>query len=116
MVMDLGRYAGETNDAKASQLARVTRVLNDRLLTVFKAFAEPSEGATPISGLKVEIALPRYTGSTSVAEMDRLQVYASVGDIRRYANGKLTNQQFVETCAVMFDGNRISVPLSASTN
>jgi len=116
MVVDLGRYAGETNDAKPNRTARVARVINDRLLTVFKAFAQPSEGAVPISGLKLEIALPRYSGSTSVAEMDRLQVYASVGDIRRYANGKLTNQQFVETCAVMFDGNRISVPLSASTN
>jgi len=116
MVVDLGRYAGDPNEAKPNRTARVARVLNDRLLTVFKAFAQASEGATPISGLKLEIALPRYSGSTSVAEMDRLQVYASVGDIRRYADGKLTNQQFVETCAVMFDGNRISVPLSASTN
>jgi hypothetical protein len=116
MVMDLGRYAGEPNGAKPNGTASVARVINNRLLTVFKAFARPSEGAAPISGLKLEIALPRSSASTSVAETDRLQVSASVGDIRRYANGELTNQQFVETCAVMFDGNRISVPLSASTN
>lgn len=116
LVVDLGQHAGEPNDVKPNRTARVARVFNDRLLAVFKAFAQPSEATPQIVGLKLEIALPRWSGSTSAAEMDRLQVYAPAEDIRRFAGGELTNQQFVDACAVMFDGNRISVPLSAATN
>jgi hypothetical protein len=42
----------------------------------------------------------------------KLQVYAPSEQIRKFAEADITNQQFIDNCVVIADGNRIQVPLA----
>jgi len=50
--------------------------------------------------------------SKATAKGDRLQVYAPVAAIKQFSSADITNQQFIDLCIAIVNGNRIQVSLS----
>ncbi len=113
MLVDLGRDMSVYNDLKLNQVERVAHVLNDRLLTLLKAFAAPVTGVGEIGGLKIEMIIPHksFLDQSALAKDDRLELYAPVESVAHFADDAITSQQLVEESVVLVNGNRTNVPL-----
>jgi hypothetical protein len=116
LLVDLGFDENIYNDLKLNQPQRVAHVLNERLLTVLKAFALPVADAKDVHGLKLEITIPHrsFLDKTAEPALDKLEIYAPTELIRQFADADITSQQFIDGCVVIVENNRIAVPLASS--
>jgi hypothetical protein len=114
LLVDLGSDTSVYNDLKLNQVQRVARILNERLLTVLKAFTIPVKDELGIFGLKLEFQIPHrsFLNEGAVPTLDKLEIYAPIDLILQFNDADITSQQFVDGCVVIVDGNRISVPLA----
>jgi len=114
LVIDLGETGAVYNDLKLNQAQRVALVVNERLLTILKAFAAPVREATNIQGLKLEYNIfhKNFANQYSTPAIDKLEMYVNVDDIRTFADADITSQQLIDKSIVLVDSNRIQVPLS----
>lgn len=114
LVVDLGRDTTVYNDLKFNQSTLIAHVLNEGLLTVLKDFADPVQDVAVVKGLKIEAEIPHVDFvSGQTAKTYKLELYAPVDQIKRFSQADITNQQFIDDCIVIVDGNRIQVSLSA---
>ena len=95
----------------------MARLLNDRLLNVLKAFADPVRAVEAIYGVKLEIRIPHkgFLDNEADPEYDDLMIYASAEDTKAFADFELTNQEFIDRCFVILNNNQIHVPLSGGS-
>jgi hypothetical protein len=116
LLVDLGSDTNVYNDLKLNQAQRVAYVINERLLTVLKAFAMPVKDTKEVYGLKLEMVIPHrsFLRETAIPELDRLEIYAPAELVRKFSDADITSQQFIDGCVVIVENNRISVPLSSS--
>ena len=56
--VDLGRDTSVYNELQLNQSARIARAMNDKLLTILKAFALPVQDVDAVYGLKLEFKIP----------------------------------------------------------
>lgn len=116
LLVDLGLDTSVYNDLKLNQSQRVAHVLNERLLTVLKAFALPVKDTKDVYGLKLEMIIPHrsFLEQGSIPALDKLEIYAPAELIHKFSDADITSQQFIDGCVVIVENNRISVPLSSS--
>ncbi len=115
MVIDLNTDDIVYNDLKLNQVARVATILNERLLNTLKAFAESVKDVVELQGLKMEMQIPHksFLETSAIPQIDKLELYAPVDLIRKFAEADITNQQFIDGCTVIVNTNRIQVPLAS---
>jgi hypothetical protein len=114
MVVDLGSDSSVYNDLKFTQASLIAHVLNEDLLKKLKGFASILKGAQGVFGVKLEYGISHksFLDEAAKASEYKLQLYAPVSEITKFADADVTNQQFVDSCVVIVDGSRIQVPLS----
>jgi len=114
LVVDLGSDTNVYNELRLNQAQRVSKVLNERLLTILKAFTIPIKDELNIFGLKLEFLIPHRSFADENTEPveDKLEIYAPIDLILQFSEADITSQQFIDGCIVIVDGNRISVPLA----
>jgi len=117
MVVDLGSDGTVYNDLKLNQPGRIATILNERLLNTLKAFAEPVKDVSELQGLKLEMEIPHksFLETYATPRIDKLELYAPVDLIRKFANADITNQQFIDGCTVIVNTNRLQVSLAQSS-
>ena len=113
--IDLGSDDNVYNELRMNQAQRVARVLNDNLLTVLKAFAQPVADVNEVYGLKLEMEIPHksFADQTAVAQRDKLEIYAPSDLVKKFSDADITSQQFIDGCVVIVNANRVSIPLSS---
>ena len=114
LVVDLGRDGSVYNDLKFNQAQRIAYVMNERLLLLLKAFAKQIEGSGSLYGLKLELSVPHksFLNEYASPDVDKLEVYVSWQDTKRFAEADMTSQQLLDSSIVIVNSNRIQVPLS----
>jgi len=114
LVVNLGGTDVVYNELKLNQAARVAKVMNERLLTVLKAFAAPVADVTDIHGLKLEysIAHRNFLSASSVSDYDKLEIYAPSDAIHKFSGADITSQQLVDGAVVIVNDNRVQVALA----
>ena len=115
LTVDIGRDSNVYNDLKLNQVQRVAKVLNERLLAVLKAFTIPVKDEMNIYGLKLEMLIPHknFLDENTAAFTDKLEIYAPIDLILKFAEADITSQEFIDGCVVIVESNRISVPLAS---
>ena len=112
LVVDLGRDANIYNTLQLNQSQRVGRILNDRLLGPLKE-ASAALDATGLAGVRLELLIPhRDFLSDSLADEDKLILYALASDAQAFADFEITNQEFIDACVIIVNDNRIEVRLT----
>jgi len=116
LLVDIGRDTSVYNEIRMNQIQRVAHVFNERLLTVLKGFTIPTGDDLNLFGLKLEFQIPHknFMHEADEATYDKLEIYAPVDLIQKFAQAYITSQQFIDGCVVIVDGNRISVPLATT--
>jgi hypothetical protein len=115
LLVDIGSDTSVYNEIKLNQVQRVAHILNERLLTVLKAFTIPIKDELGIYGLKLEFLIPHrnFLHEGSEPTSDKLEIYAPIDLILQFSEADITSQQFIDGCVVIVEGNRISVPLAS---
>jgi len=113
LAVDVLDDAYEYNSLKLNASQRVAHVVNNGQLSVLKAFAKPMDGVTTVFGIKVH-ALIHYADFVSREHVgvNDLTIYAPAELIKKFADADITNQEFIDGCTVILDGNRVKVDLS----
>ena len=114
LVVDLGTDGSVYNDLKLNQSQRIATIMNDRLLLILKAFAKQIEGSSSLHGLKLELIIPHksFLNESASPDRDKLEVYVSWQDAKRFAEADITSQQLLDGSIVIVNSNRIQVLLS----
>jgi hypothetical protein len=129
--IDLGSDINVYDDRQLNQGQRINHVMNDKLLTILRAFAEPVRKLTTIYGLKLDFGIPHknfsedstgpdvldkrvFLEESEGPDVDKLEVYASAELIRHFAEADITSQQLLDGSVVIVNSNRIQVALSGS--
>lgn len=136
LVVDLGRHPNMYN-TRRHESHRVARILNQRLLNWVKETGAWLEG-TGLAGIRVELEIPHRpfvsedddaeaatvvnaadlaeagtaVGFADVETVDRMILYVLATDARMFADFEMTNQEFVDACVIIVNGNRIAVRLA----
>ena len=115
LVVKMGEGDDVYNSIRLNQSARTARVVNEKLLNLLKKFGTSLPAAGDLFGLKLEEAIPfrDFTGTDPV-QYDKLQVYAPSESIRKFSDADITNQQFIDSCSVLVNDNRVQVNLSTT--
>ena len=124
-------------NTRRPQSHRVARILNQRLLNWVKETGASLEG-TGLAGIRVELEIPHRpfvsedddaeaatvvnaadlaeagtaVGFADVETVDRMILYVLATDARMFADFEMTNQEFVDACVIIVNGNRIAVRLA----
>jgi hypothetical protein len=116
LVVDLGADENVYNELRLNQSQRLNRAMNDKLLVVLKAFAEPVRDVMDIFGLKLEYSIPHksFTDETATSSLDKLELYAPAELIRKFADADITGQQLLDGSVVIVNSNRVQVSLTGS--
>ena len=113
--VDLGVFDTVFNDQRWTEAQRVAYVVNNRLLSVLKDFATLPTAGDRIQGLKLQYQVShRNPRSRAEPAVDKLEVYATLEDIKRFAAADITSQELFDRAVVLVDGNRIRVPLAGA--
>ncbi len=100
------------NTLQLNQSARVTKVINDRLLDDIKAF-QGVAGLVGIGGVKFALRIYfRNFVSESVPTFDRLELYVPLDLAKKFADADITSQQLMDGSVVILNGNRVQVSLT----
>jgi hypothetical protein len=62
--------------------------------------------------MTVEIDHADFLNKRESGGTDRIEIYAPLDLVRRFAADDITSQQLIDGCVVLVDGNRISVNLA----
>ena len=112
LVVDLGRDSNIYNTLQLNQSQRVARILNERLLGPLKEASAALDG-TSLAGVRLELVIPhRDFLSDSLADEDKLILYALASDAQAFADFEMTNQEFIDACVIIVNDNRIEVRLT----
>ena len=114
LAIDLGTDDNVYNTLQLNQSQRVARIMNDRLLNVLKAFADPVREVDAIHGVKLDLRIPHrsFLDEDVPPDVDEMRVYAASDDIRAFADFEITNQEFIDRCFVIINENRVQVLLA----
>jgi hypothetical protein len=115
LVVRMGQGADIYNSIRLNQSARAGKLVNEKLLDLLKKFGSTLPDNGNLYGLKLEQQIPfkDFTHESDPISYDQLQIYAPSEFIRKFSDADITNQQFIDGCAVLLNSNRIQVNLSA---
>lgn len=75
-----------------------------------KQFGAPLASENSLAGIKLTIeVLHKDFLNESVPDSDDVSIYAPTAAISKFTAAEITNQQFIDACVVMVNGNRIEV-------
>jgi len=102
------------NTLQLGESQRVARVMNERLFGILKAFGAALKASPDLYGIKlrVEIEHADFLNKLGTLSTDKVDVYAPSDLIRKFAEADITNQDFIDGCIVIVDGNRVKVVLA----
>ena len=114
LVVDLGADSNVYNTLQMNQTQRIARILNDRLLNVLKAFAEPVRDVEVVFGVKLDFEIPyrNFLDDDAEPDHDVVRLYASSDDVKAFADFEITSQEFIDRSFVIVNENRVQIPLS----
>lgn len=100
------------NSLRLDQPGRVRHLLNDRLLTLIKEFAQAAEGASTY-GLLISLKIPyrNLVADDQGVQYDTLRLYLPMAEIKRFADYEITSQDLLDASVVIVNDNRIAVTL-----
>ena len=90
------------------------KIINERLLTILKAFVSPVRETPFICGLKIELRIPHksFTDQVATPDYDELELFVPNSVIRDFADLEITSQELVDGSVVIVNSNRVAVPLA----
>lgn len=108
--VDVGGDTEIYNTIRIDQQHRLADSLNKRVLAYFKRIGRIIKFAPNVGGIRIAIRIPYKNFVTDAyvePESDRIEIYASMDAIKQFSEDDLTNQEFVDECIVLVNGNRI---------
>ena len=116
LVMQMGETPNAYNSLRLNQSARVAKQVNESLLDLLKKFGSSLPEKGDLFGIKLEqkILFKDFTKENDAYSIDYLHLYAPVESIRKFDDADITNQQFIDACIVLLNGNRIQVNLASN--
>ena len=116
LVMQMGETPNAYNSLRLNQSARVAKHVNESLLDLLKKFGSSLPEKGDLFGIKLEqkILFKDFTRENDSYSIDNLNLYAPVESIRKFDDADITNQQFIDACIVLVNGNRIQVNLASN--
>jgi hypothetical protein len=107
----LGPSGVEYNSLKLNASARVSTVINERMLNMVKTFKDVAREAG-IDGLKLTAHIDyRDFVSEVISHTDDLEIYLPLDLCAKFASADITSQQLIDGSIVILNGNRIQVSL-----
>jgi hypothetical protein len=100
------------NTIQLNEPKRVAREVSERLLGVMKAFGASLPDIPEIRGVAVHTKTTHDNFvNHSEAGIDDIHIYAPAETIAKFAANDITSQQFIDSCVVIVNDNRVQVSL-----